>query len=163
MMHCLHRVRRSLRAVVATASATAIAAVVILGPSRVARAQIVTVVRAPARIAARRPSADTALVQVVHPTTQLTELSLWVDSAAAVDRLEFERAHAASPPPAPPAHRLTPPAGQRRAPAAGPAGRSADRLGGVPSAAGLALVIRPPPRASSESGDVELRRAEIVQ
>jgi len=137
-------------------AAGAIGIVAAAGGSRPVSAQIVSVVRPPPRAAVHRTSADSAVVLVVHPTTQLTDLTIWVDSAVAANRLEFDRAD--------PAPTAAPRGSDRPAPAAGrpaaPApGRSAVGNGARepwgPDPAGVSRVIA--------QRDVELRRVEIVQ
>jgi hypothetical protein len=71
---------------VGLAVATGIAVGVWLTPT--AGAQIASVVRPPSapRTVASRPAAyDTSTAQVRHPTTQLTGLTAWVDSAVAAN------------------------------------------------------------------------------
>jgi hypothetical protein len=138
-------------------TAGAIGIVATAGAARPVSGQIVSVVRPPPRVAAHRTSADSAVVLVVHPTTQLTDLTIWVDSAVTANRLAFDRDHEA--PSVAPAGSVRPAAPAGRRAALAPSGRSAawsgprDPRGPDPAGGSRVLAER----------DVELRRVEIVQ
>lgn len=85
---------------VGLAVATGLAVGVWLSPT--AGAQIASVVRPPSgpRTAASRPAPyDTSTAQVRHPTTQLTGLTAWVDSAVAANESTTDVAPVAAPTP----------------------------------------------------------------